>query len=239
VTTFENLGLNFPLFAASVQEAARYRGPSTCVLCRSAHPHCFEVDDLILPCPACGTLTALSADDAEDTSCTSCDTTVSFPGTSETDEAVVCTPCLRAGRAAFTQNTELGMVRWEDAQRGRTHGLPGSVPTGFAVITDADGWHQVYVPSEVLLELVRTPRYRTLQGENWLFCHGRVMTYLGTWQRADFERAAPDGNGRDLFTRMIEDADPSLWEYADGGELMFYAFRCVACGTLRAHWDAT
>ncbi|WP_181448805.1 CbrC family protein [Nonomuraea aridisoli] len=64
---------------------------------------------------------------------------------------------------------------------GRTHGVPdfGHAP-GFELEPPGeDDWVAVRIPSAVLLELVRTPTYSTWQGEQWLFCCGDAMTYLG------------------------------------------------------------
>jgi hypothetical protein len=153
VTTFRDLGLDLPLFAAPVREASRYSGAQSCTLCRLPQPHCFALgigDDIVLSCSACHATTALDTHSRADGTCSGCGTILPFPEAAE--KVYTCFDCLRAGRAAFTQDTELGMVRWEDAQLGLTFGVPMDSPpelpggdTNFTV--NDDGWWQAHLLS--------------------------------------------------------------------------------------------
>ena len=152
----------------------------------------------------------------------------------------VCYDCLRAGRAAFTQDSEFGMVRWEDAIVGLTHGGPFD-PTAFPLteyetVPGEDGWVRVRLPSEHLLELTRTPAYSSWQGEGWLIHHTRPMIYLGAWDRAGFERHAPDGDGRGLFARL-QPKQKHLWPSLGSPDIGVYVFRCAECGELASYLD--
>ncbi len=112
VTTFQELGLDFPLFDGSVEDSSEYIGEGTCTLCQLPKAHCFELgigDDVILACPACQAPHAPDADDQEDGPCSACSAVNPFPATEGSVNA--CFDCLREGKAALTHDTELGMVR--------------------------------------------------------------------------------------------------------------------------------
>ena len=243
--TFTDLGIPFPLFEAPAEEASHYHGLATCSLCGLPDRHTFEMGigaDLIIPCPHCHTENPLDVDDRQNVSCRNCGYIVPFP---DYDTPIlVCYQCWRSDRAAFTIDTELGMVTWEHAVKGETHGAPDLHTTDFELIPEhpdhPEAWSAARVPSEMLLELVRTPAYVTWQGERWLFHCKQPMVYIGPWQQADFDRHSPDGDGRALYMQITEDPFEDLWE--EGGEmssLMYvYVFRCPACNALRAHWDS-
>lgn len=117
--------------------------------------------DVIYSC-SCGTQFAVDVDGhgAAAAPCPRCGNAV--PLVELPEEPATCCSCLQRGRAALTKDTEYGMVRWEDAVLGRTHGRPGlrDVVRGFALLRATDGgWVPVQAPAEVLLELVRTPTY--------------------------------------------------------------------------------
>jgi len=240
-TTFAQLGISFPLFDGPVADASGYAGERECLLCGKQAPHCFRLgigSDVIASCTRCGTANALDSEDRKDAPCTKCRNAISFPPNDPDDELHVCFGCLREGKAAFTQDTEIGMVRWQDAVVGMTHGRPGLRQTDFELSPGkSKGWLQARVPSEVLMELTRTPSYTTWQGEQWLFCCRKPMTFLGAWDAADFNHNAQDGVGRVLFEQVVEDQQPRMWEYGIGGGVCVYAFRCASCARLRAHWD--
>jgi uncharacterized protein CbrC (UPF0167 family) len=223
-----------------------------------------SVDDLIVPCPSCGQPTVAEAS-GKAQRCVSCGQPVSL------DDPVTarhgCWRCLRDGRWASTMGTEAGMVRWEDAVRGRTHGMPffdepawiatadglqrddqdgpQVLLAGFATVpTEDDGWREVVIPSELLLELIRTPSYSTWQGEAWLFHCGRPMRYIGRWARAQFDDAAEDGDGR-MLARQIADLPSIQWDHglpedpSTRSNVRVYLFECTACDSRRGHWDMT
>lgn len=238
--TFAELGIPFPLFEAPT-DGTEYSGIFPCRLCRRPG-HAFRLgigDDLIVECAACGEKSGLDADDREDGTCPRCGAVVPFPVAADTKELKVCHGCFRAGRAALTKNTELGMIRWQDAVRGVTHGAPGldrDHPEYDIVPTDEEDWFAARLPSEVMFELLRTPTYSTWQGERWLFCCRRPMVYVGDWTEDDFDRHAPDGDGRAHLLRVIDDAYPEMWGGL-GRTVSTYVFRCPACGRHRGHFD--
>ena len=265
--TFADLGIPFPLFEASADEASNYHGLATCTLCGHPDRHCFEMgigSDIILPCPRCHTENALDADDRASVFCRNCESPVTFP---DYDTPIlICYQCWRAGNAAFTMDTELGMVTWDHAIQGVTHGAPGlsnpdfemikapeqdaepdaatvftqDGPRGWAMTESSNAWTAARVPTEMLLELVRTPAYATWQGEQWSFHCKQPMVYIGPWEQADFDHHAADGDGRALYMQITDAPFEDLWD--EGGEmsdLMYvYVHRCPSCGTLRAHWDS-
>ena len=109
-----------------------------------------------------------------------------------------------------------------------------------AFVTDPESkwmdWYATRVPQEHLFELLRTPGYRTCQGERWPFHCRQPMVYIGAWDHGDFDAHAADGNGRALFDAVVPYADDRLWEgkYDAQG---IYVFRCASCRKLAAHWD--
>lgn len=240
MTTFASLEIPFPLFEADVGRASEYIGVRRCSLCGTRDVHCFELGigaDIIIHCPSCGQENPLDADDKKGAKCQSCSRPVPFPRVSGSDQLVACYQCLRSGKAALTKDTVLGMVHWEDVQRGLTHGVPGLKTTDFETVSKEDGWVAARVPIEDLLELVRTPTYSTIQGDRWQFCCRRPMTFIGEWGRDDFDRNAPDGNGEALFQEIVQHVVEGLWEDRLHDVTGIYVFRCKQCGRLTAHWD--
>ena len=166
--------------------------------------------------------------------CDACGYAVAFP-IAGSERVRCCYECLRAGRAAIAKDTELGMVAYEHAVTGVTLGVPGLAHPDFELVPVEDDWVAAKVPTEYLLELVRTPGYHSIQGERWQFCCARPMTYVGQWTSVEFNQNASDGNGRALFDAIVPDAFDALWT----GDLdaAVYVFQCKACGERAAHWD--
>lgn len=172
----------FRLFKPPLATAVGYCGAGQCDLCGETAGDLLELGigaDVVYSCP-CGTQFAVPAENhgAPVAPCLDCGTAASLLELPE--DPATCVACLQRGRAALTQDTEYGMVRWEDAVRGRTHGQPAlrEVVPGFALLPAAEGgWIPVQAPPEVLLELVRTPTYESRQGEQWLFCCAQAMTF--------------------------------------------------------------
>jgi hypothetical protein len=178
----------------------------------------------------------------------------------------VCYACLRAWKVDVTRDTELGMVRREDAERGMTHGLPLSGPNalpeyelipheaepvdrmavGVAPFprNDSSHWYHVRVGKDALLELLRTPEFSTWQGARWLFCCRRPAVFIG---EAPFEALAHELRGNrkllrprigEMFGISDDDADDLLDDVLDGEHVHYtYAFRCTRCERLRAYED--
>jgi uncharacterized protein CbrC (UPF0167 family) len=178
----------------------------------------------------------LDADDREDGPCRQCQTAVPFPDLGD-DEIKACYSCLRSGKAAITKDTELGMISWEQAFAGVTHGLPGMDRTDFELVPKADDWVGARLPREMMFELLRTPTYRSIQGERWQFCCRRPMVFIGEWSREEFARRAPDGDGRRYFEEVVQDTVPGLWEDRLHDITRVYVFRCPSCERVTAHWD--
>lgn len=124
--TFAQLNIPFKLFEGPVDQASEYCGLTTCSLC-GQQQHSFDMGigcQIIVTCSACGNENGLDAYDRENGTCPQCDSNVPFPDFDD-DQIKVCYDCLRAGKAAITKDTELGMISWEQAIEGITHGLPG------------------------------------------------------------------------------------------------------------------
>lgn len=88
-----------------------------------------------------------------------------------------------------------------------------------------------------MFELVRTPGYNSWQGERWQFCCQRPMVFIGEWAEDDYNRHAPDGDGRAFFLTVVADAVPGMWEDGIGYRFANYIFRCSSCGRFRGHYD--
>lgn len=238
MTTFSALGVRFALFEAPVEDASDFLGAGTCSLCKQEAMVCFEVGigcTIVARCASCDTEAGLDAEDHLDGSCPRCGLTVRFPAVA--DPLVCCASCLQGGRAAITKDTELGMVGWEQAREGTTHGVPGLVSTEFEIVLGDRGWNRARVAPDLLFELIRTPTYSTLQGEQWLFCCREPMVFVGAWTREQFATRAPDGNGKALLAAVLAEDVPGLREDQLHDVARIYVFRCPRCAKLRGHWD--
>jgi hypothetical protein len=251
-TRFTDLATPFALFEGPVAHAAAVLGEERCTLC-GRRGLCLELSighDLIRPCSVCGSPTDFAAA-ADAQQCLSCATESALPASVEGEAA--CLVCLREGRFAITKDSDLGMVRWRDAIAGLTHGrpfarsadgLPIASYLGFpADPPNAEGWQSIRVPSDVLLPLVLTPDFESIQGSVWEFHCGRPMAFIGRWGRSDFVDHAPDGDGAS-FARAVADMDSAAFDGLGGSgddedaPVWAYAFRCTACGVVAANWDA-
>jgi uncharacterized protein CbrC (UPF0167 family) len=237
--TFADLGIPFPLFEGPTDQASEYCGVGTCTLCGNVQRHCFRLDigcAVIMACPNCGAENGLDASDCEETSCRVCRSMIPFPDFGD-DEILACFECLRAGKAALTKDTVLGMISWEQAFEGVTHGNPSLNRTDFEMVPKREGWIGARLPHEMMFELLRTPTYMSIQGERWQFCCRKPMVFLGRWEREDFHPRAPDADGRKLFDEIIQRPVPGLWEDELHDITGIYVFRCTDCNRLTAHWD--
>ncbi len=237
--TFDELGIPFPLFEGPSDQASEYCGVGSCSLCGSKRQHCFRLGigcAVMLKCDNCRTENGLDADDREDGSCRHCAATVPFPAIKD-DEIRVCYSCLRSGKAAITKDTELGMVSWEQAFDGVTHGIPGLDRPNFEMVPKEDDWVGVRLPQEVMFELLRTPTYSTIQGDRWQFCCRRPMVFIGEWSREEFTHRAPNGDGHRYFAQVVQHNVPGLWEGQLHDITGVYVFRCPSCDRMTAHWD--
>jgi hypothetical protein len=239
VTTFKHLGIPFPLFDAPSEQSVEYVGVGECSLCQS-NGHCFELAigcGVMINCPGCGSENGLDADDRCNQECRACACLVPFPAMNDGDPIVTCYGCLRAGRAAITKDTQYGMVSWEQAYAGVTHGVPGLRTSELPLVDGDDGWRSAAIPSHVLFELLRTPTPSTIQGETWQFCCRYPMVFVGSWDRAEFARRAHDGNESTHMDRLLGKHVPGLWEDALHDTTGLYVYGCSVCGRETATWD--
>lgn len=237
--TFAELGIPFQLFEGPADQSSEYCGTDSCSLCGNERQHCFRLAigcAVLLDCPKCGELNGLSTVDRQRISCRKCRASVSFPDIAD-DVIKACYSCLRSGKAAITKDTELGMVSWEQAFEGVTHGVPGLSRSDFEMVPKGDDWVGARLPQEVMFELLRTPTYSTIQGELWQFCCRGPMVFVGEWSRDEFVRRAPNGDGRSYFDAVVQGNVPGLWEDELHDTTGIYVFRCAACGRMTAHWD--
>ncbi len=129
------------------------------------------------------------------------------------------------------------MISWEQAFEGVTHGRPGLHRPDFEMVPKESDWVGVRLPQEIMFELLRTPTYSSIQGEQWQFCCGQPMVFVGEWSQEAFARRAPDGNGQRFFEEIVQDSKPGLWEDRLDDVIEVYVFRCALCERLTAHWD--
>jgi uncharacterized protein CbrC (UPF0167 family) len=239
--------LPFRLYRAAVEDSAEYAGSGFCALCGTATDSRLALGigaDVIYRCTMCEQQFAVAAEghDQRAKTCPHCHMVVD--GYRLGDDPAICYPCLRLGRAALTKDTEFGMVRWSDAAQGRTHGVPGLTRThpGFSSSEpNPDGWVAVNIPPIVLQELVRTPTYRTCQGERWLFCCATTMLYCGEWTKTDLADHTP-ANPEAALIDVFEGAQPWMWNQVPDNPQHhtgwgFYAFECELCNRMRGHFD--
>ncbi|EMI20097.1 hypothetical protein RMSM_02977 [Rhodopirellula maiorica SM1] len=195
-------------------------------------------DDLCMPFPLFrGPVAHAAVDDGG--SCEICKqpASVRFSG--------ACYKCFRNGGVEHTVDTELGMVRVEDAKEGLTHGLPlsdpsllsdyGLVPHPVDPNFPDERWFHVRINPEFLLELVRTPTYLAWQGERWQFCCKRPCVFLG---RLPAETLSDSGDSV-VDAIAVWFRSPN-WDSVAGhnyGSLTYYTFQCPACSSFRYHED--
>lgn len=156
-----------------------------------------------------------------------------------------CYSCFRAGKVNSVIDTEFGMVRHDDAVQGRTHGIPLNKPheiPGYELaphpvdpkFPDAT-WFHIQIKSEFLLELLRTPKYHTWQGETWLFCCQRPMVFRGSLPSGLFRSV-----DEPLITEITDFLDSPDWASTVGGthgSHTYYVFVCSDCGQIRFNED--
>jgi Uncharacterised protein family (UPF0167) len=150
-----------------------------------------------------------------------------------------CYSCLRAAHFPFVKDSVLGLITPEGAALGITGGIPRLARDEFELVAVAGSemdWVYAKVPTEDLFEILRTPDYRTWQGEQWQFCCRRPMVYIGVWKRSDFEWFAQGGEAEALFYECVGEDEHRSWDWIAemGGP---YMFRCKKCGSYRGHHD--
>jgi len=155
-----------------------------------------------------------------------------------------CYDCFRSGEIDTVMDTEFGMATREDALLGRTHGVPLNDPSripGYHLTQHPidprfpnDRWYHVHVDSDYLLDLLRTPKYHTWQGESWLFCCQRPMVFRGSLP-SDIFSSSSDQLSSDI-TAFLDAPD---WKKTEGehGSHTYYVFTCAVCGAVRYNDD--
>jgi len=163
-STFQQLGAPFPLFDAPASNAEDYCGPATCSICGQQASVCFRLGigcALIVPCPSCRTENGLDAFEGKPQACRDCKSVITFP-LPRRARAITCYACLRAGRAAMTKDTVLGMISWDQAFEGLTHGRPRLSRPDFEMVPTESDW--VRAPSK--RDDVRTLAHAELLGNS-------------------------------------------------------------------------
>jgi uncharacterized protein CbrC (UPF0167 family) len=137
------------------------------------------------------------------------------------------------------------MVRAKDAIKGLTHGIPLSSPSQFGEYDlvphrvdphfPDERWYSVRIASEYLVELVRTPKYHTWQGESWRFCCQRPCVFLGSLPELAFR--VSDEPVLDAIVAWLRTPDWDAIAKGRFGSLTYYVFQCPACNSLRYHKD--
>ena len=158
---------------------------------------------------------------------------------------LACYDCFRAGKADHVLDTELGMVRDEDAQNGWTHGLPLSNPNqlpDYELIPHPidpafpdETWYHVRVAADYLFELLRTPSYHTWQGERWLFCCQRPCVFVGSLPSELISREAMSIT--DSISELLRAPNWASQVRRDSGSHLYYVFRCPICDRIKFHDD--
>ncbi len=160
-----------------------------------------------------------------------------------------CFACFRAGKvAAYVMDTELGMVRAEDAEEGLLHAAPRSAaPRGYELVEmgtaagDAEPWVRVRVDGAALTELLHTPKYETWQGEKWLFCCQRPMVFVGPMKEPLLARLREaEETQEEVVGRLLQSGTREAHERTHqvlNGRISMYVFHCPQCRKHRAHWD--
>lgn len=244
MNTFRQMGVPFPLHDAPIDshDDGDYFGLGTCSVCEARNSHCFRLgvgSYLVIACSACGVANGLNVYDAKAAQCRHCGKEVPFnSNVAGKREPKICYACLRAGKVALTKDTEFGMISFEQAISGVTNGVPGLQQDQFesVVFDDEEDWRGAKVPTELLWELMKTPGYGTWQGERWLFCCRHPMTFVGEWERDQFDAHSPDGDGSQFCYSVLTHLPENAWD-AIGDAVAAYVFQCKQCGRFRGHWD--
>jgi uncharacterized protein CbrC (UPF0167 family) len=142
-----------------------------------------------------------------------------------------CLDCLQKNDFKFDHDSEFGIVHTEN--------LPD-------YMEDTDATKQV--SAEKINEMLLTPNFINIQGENWLTHCDDFMIFKGLWEPHDFTARSIDNNGKKLFMEMTEGNYDHLWESCglDDDEtrniwedVYYYAFECKHCKKMKGYWDCS
>jgi len=138
----------------------------------------------------------------------------------------ICIECLTSIKIETTHNTDLGFVA-------------PNLPEG---IDDA----RKHVPEASYQEMIKTPPFLSIQGEQWLSHCNDFMDYIGTWEAPDFTEKSKDGNGKSLFCEMTHEDYWHLWEECGLAEnenkytwqdCLYHTFECWHCKIKKGYWE--
>ena len=140
----------------------------------------------------------------------------------------ICIDCLKSIKIITTHDTAFGYV---------ANDLPEEMLDESAI---------QHVPKESFEEMQRTPRFLTLQGENWMGHCNDFMDYIGTWEALDFTNNSKDRNGKRLFNEMTNDDFQHLWDDFELAEneskytwedCLYHTFECRKCKIKKGYWE--
>ena len=141
-----------------------------------------------------------------------------------------CIDCLKERRFKFYHETELGAMQ-PDYRFLTIEGNPFKVePLKYIYSELPDGFQR-----ESFDELLYTPPYVRWQQEVWLVHCNDFMVCLGRWKQRDFEEYAEDGDVDALVKSMV--AFDWMGKVFIDDDILYIAFRCRHCGTLRGYQD--
>ncbi len=238
-TTFDDLGFHFEYFKAPVSHSDGYLGISDCTVCGRKDAPVIEISvgaDLIVECRSCGMANAMDADDEIAPPCTNCGGVAGFPEKKK-DEHQACCECLLTGRVAISKDTRVGILSWHSVRNGAFAVDAAKSEWQLNEQCHDDGTPNTRLEIDTLDSLLRTPSYFCWQNDLWPFHCGRPMAFLGCWEQAEFNQAAPDGDGLALFNAIVYSPDQAVWENRLHDERGIYVFRCTKCPKLWGYWD--
>ena len=244
----------FGLYRAPVSTVAEVSYDGTCLLCRQPAGVLFGLrlnDYVIRPCISCHRSLGLRMgwwdDPPGNTDCSHCGTSNPWPPELPRDPLTVCYACICMGRVAIGHETEIGFIDYARSLRGmidssdRTRAeaeARGLRTTVLKTYDDGSESIGVYVPTNILQEIQRTPRYSNLQREYWPYHCGAFMAFVGRWQQEDFERVS-GGNGLAWFMEHgAYDFEYDEWDWLPNSIGWSYVHKCLKCGVHRVFVDS-
>ena len=245
----------FRLYRAPVATVSEVSYDGACGLCHRGASVLFGLrlkDYIIRPCVACDAPLGLRLGwwdkPPVPTGCLKCGTSNPWPAELPRDPLRVCYDCIQSGQVAIGHETPLGSIDFAQTLRGMLwlgskeradeEGLRTTVVKNDGTLPFGSHWTGVHLPTELLLEMHRTPRYSALQREYWPFHCGGFMAFVGRWQQEDFERISR-GNGLAWFTEYgANGIGEDEWDWLPSGIGWSYVHKCLKCGVHRVFVDS-
>ncbi len=263
MTTFAELGISFPLFDAPIHYAAAFVESARCNIRGNDQQYFYSQSEVVWieGCRWCGAENKLPQNLLEGgrlLNCQNCGL-INEPGrvARSGKTTLMCFKCVKAENVQFPKDTEFGMVGEEHAVSGVTGGVPGLETDQFEVVvieqnwtgtdhpTEQDVWSGARVPSELLWELLWTPRFFGWQEERWLFCCRQPMVYMGRWPdlKKRFRPKDPGALFAKIYASTGDDTPCDDWARAardfEGGDPLMHVFRRRSCEQFRAYIDVS